>query len=193
MSWPRLDLYGTKISDTGVACLKGLTKLTKLNLLGAALTDAGLEQLAGLTYLEELNLYRTRITNASVETLKRFRKLRDLDLRYTRVTRGGVAALNAALPIVASRLDTGSTGPKNISKLCLAIRRSDRRLGTGAAARRRRWQAGSPKSVSPRHPCRRGDARSPLPRTGKSWTSATESVTRDLPSAASCATRTEAG
>ena len=98
MNLEQLDLGGTRITDAGIAHLRGMTKLKKLNLQGAALTDEGTRHLANMTELEELNLYGTKVTNVGVEVLKDLKHLSIVDLRYTRVTRAGVDRLHASVP-----------------------------------------------------------------------------------------------
>jgi hypothetical protein len=95
-----LDLYGVKVTDSGIEHLRKLKKLRRLNLLGAQISDASAGILSGLEELRELNLYRSRITNAGLAKLHRLRNLQLIDLRYTGVTGAGVDALRAALPSV---------------------------------------------------------------------------------------------
>ena len=65
-----LNLYGTKITDAGLAHLTGLSDLQTLNLNDTAIGDAGLESLRGLPRLRELSLFHTRITDAGLAHLK---------------------------------------------------------------------------------------------------------------------------
>ncbi len=94
-----LDLeWCEKITDSGLAHLKGLTKLEKLNLDGTKITDEGLAHLKGLTKLEWLHLYSTAITDEGLVHLKRFSKLTHLRLAATTVTHSGVKRFGEALP-----------------------------------------------------------------------------------------------
>ena len=63
-SLQELSLISTKVTDKGLAHLKGLTRLKRLTLNGTRVSDAGLLHLKDLTGLQELNLYRTGVTDA---------------------------------------------------------------------------------------------------------------------------------
>jgi internalin A len=55
-----LYLYGTPVTDAGLAHLRELTNLQTLGLNGTQVTDAGLANLRGLTNLSELSLNGTK-------------------------------------------------------------------------------------------------------------------------------------
>lgn len=93
-----MDLQQTKITDAGVATLKGFTGLRRLHLQNTAITDAALQSLAALSALEELNLYGTSITDAGLRHLASSKTLRKINLWQTRVTPAGVANLRDAIP-----------------------------------------------------------------------------------------------
>jgi len=66
-----LHLEGTKITDKGLASLKGLKNLEyPSNLYGTAVTDAGLDQLSALTKLKHLYVWQTKVTDAGAGKLK---------------------------------------------------------------------------------------------------------------------------
>ena len=67
----RLHLGNTKISDAGLAHLKGLKNLTYLNLYGTEVSDAGLKHLRGLKKLEKLFVWQTQVTPAGVDRLRK--------------------------------------------------------------------------------------------------------------------------
>ena len=70
-------LGGTKVTDAGLAHLKGLTQLQSLNLGFTKVTDTGLEHLRRLTKLQRLNLNYTKVTDAGLEYLNGLTKLPD--------------------------------------------------------------------------------------------------------------------
>jgi beta-lactamase regulating signal transducer with metallopeptidase domain len=88
-----VDLDSTKVTDTGLEHLRGLTKLQTLNLTRTKVTDAGLEHLKGLTKLQSLNLWNTEVTDAGLEHLEGLTKLRNLDLSGTKVSDAGLVHL----------------------------------------------------------------------------------------------------
>jgi len=61
-----LQFTSARITDAGLAHLKGLSRLRRLALENAAVTDAGLTHLKALTDLEELDLKGTKVTDTGV-------------------------------------------------------------------------------------------------------------------------------
>ena len=55
-----LNLTYTKVTDAGLAHLKGLTRLQSLQFEATQVTDAGLKHLKGLTQLQSLDLAEPR-------------------------------------------------------------------------------------------------------------------------------------
>jgi internalin A len=94
----RLSLEGTRITDQGLAELRGLTKLESLNLEGTAITDRGLEYVRGFKSLYSLDLSNTAVTDAGLDLLRGCENLGMLFLHDTKVTEEGVKRLSAALP-----------------------------------------------------------------------------------------------
>ena len=62
--------YNTRMTDAGMADLKGLTNLQQLNLDGTQVTDAGLVHLKGMPQLQFLGLPNTKLTNAGIVELQ---------------------------------------------------------------------------------------------------------------------------
>jgi YHS domain-containing protein len=87
-----LDLAGTRITDSGLVVVAGMTNLTRLHLERTVVTDDGLAHLAGLRELEYLNLYGTAVTDAGLAHLQPLGKLRRLYLWQTGVTPEAAAA-----------------------------------------------------------------------------------------------------
>lgn len=95
----RLDLSrNTTVSDAGLKHLAGLTRLEELNLGGTKISDAGLVHLSGLARLKSLELFHTTVSDAGLRHLAGLTRLKSLSLSGTRVTDDGLKALQAALP-----------------------------------------------------------------------------------------------
>jgi hypothetical protein len=89
-----LYLAGTRATDAGLANLEGLTGLRNLGVVaGAEITDGGIGHIEVLTNLQSLDLRATRVGDAGVARLERLAGLRGLDLDGTRVTDAGVVHL----------------------------------------------------------------------------------------------------
>jgi hypothetical protein len=65
----RLNAIGPKVTDLGIAFMRGMTSIEKLDLTDARVTDAAISDLATLTGLKELVLRGTQITDSGVERL----------------------------------------------------------------------------------------------------------------------------
>jgi hypothetical protein len=97
--------YCNRVTDAGVAQLKGLTRLRRLTLCDTQVTDAGLASLAGLTDLEELDLHSAPITDAGLAHLGRLARLRELNLGYTHLTDAGLEYLKALTSLTELNLE----------------------------------------------------------------------------------------
>ncbi len=93
-----LDLYGTRLTDQGIASLRNLVAMRNLNLLGAEVTDASTDVLARMPHLQELNLYRSHVSNSGLAKLSGLNEQAALDIRYSRVTAAGNDAFAASHP-----------------------------------------------------------------------------------------------
>jgi hypothetical protein len=65
-----VDLHESKVTDEGLAHLKGLTNLLELGLSGTQVSDKGLAHLKGLSNLRWLDLDKTKVTAAGMAELK---------------------------------------------------------------------------------------------------------------------------
>ncbi|MCP4375551.1 MAG: hypothetical protein GY794_05175 [bacterium] len=116
-----------KITDAGLAHLKGLTKLERLDLEDCVnITDAGLARLKGLTTLEHLGLWSCyNITDAGLAHLKVLTKLERLDLLCCdNITDAGLAHLKELTKLGTLKLsgcdkitDAGLVHLKGLTKL----------------------------------------------------------------------------
>jgi Leucine-rich repeat (LRR) protein len=66
----RIDLRGTKATDSDLKDLKALKGLQTLNLSDTMITDASLKELKALKDLQELDLRNTKITDVGLKDLK---------------------------------------------------------------------------------------------------------------------------
>ena len=89
----RVYLQRTKVTDTGLEHLKGLSQLQSLMLDNTHVTDAGLKNLEGLSQLQSLGLDGTNVTDAGLENLKGLSQLQYLDLGGAPVTDAGLEHL----------------------------------------------------------------------------------------------------
>ena len=86
-----LDVSMARVTDRGLARLRGLTHLGDLILRYTRVSDAGLEHLQGWDNLRTLDLMHTRVTDRGLETVsKNHPGLRTLDLDETRITDQGL-------------------------------------------------------------------------------------------------------
>ena len=92
------DLARTRITDKGLASLKGAKYLRKLRLDHTAVTAAGLPALAPLASLESLNLVGTKMGDAAVAQLQKFSAVKRLYIHETGLTSNAVTALRQKLP-----------------------------------------------------------------------------------------------
>jgi Leucine-rich repeat (LRR) protein len=99
-----LQLSDSKISDKGLAVLKGSTSLQILELNRTEITDQGIANLTNLPKLVNLYLSETKITDAGLAHLKNLPALKHVQLRGTKVTAEAVKRL---LRETKASVDTG--------------------------------------------------------------------------------------
>jgi len=85
-----LDLRGTQVTDDGLIQLEGCKTLTHLVVDFSQITDAGLARMKGLTSLRWLSLTRTQVTDAGLAQLEGHKTLKGLVLDFTQVTDAGL-------------------------------------------------------------------------------------------------------
>lgn len=89
-SLQRLDL-GPKITDVGLAQLRGMNALRSIDLArNAHITDVGLTHLADLPALESLTLDRLKITGSCFASFQQHDSLRKLRLNFSEITDAGL-------------------------------------------------------------------------------------------------------
>jgi hypothetical protein len=76
----RLNLHGTKSSDTALEHIAGITSLESLDFGSTLMTDVGLERLTTLTNLKELTMGGNELGDAGLQALRQLPTLTYLDL-----------------------------------------------------------------------------------------------------------------
>jgi internalin A len=106
----RLNVHGTKISDTTLEHISGITTLEQLNIGSAMITDVGLERLASLPNLKELTMGGNELGDAGLQALRQMPGLTYLDLNGRQGTDSNVwsiamsdTGLDAVLSLVNLR------------------------------------------------------------------------------------------
>ena len=89
---------GTRLTDSQVKQIGGLTRLKSLELVNCDLSDKGFAELARSKTVARILLPCPSITDASVEHLASMKQLTTLDISGTRITEAGFNKLKAALP-----------------------------------------------------------------------------------------------
>jgi Leucine-rich repeat (LRR) protein len=113
----KLDLSLTRVTDAGLEQLKGLENVVDLNCYYAErLTEDGIAHLRGWKYLEHLGLRGTKVTSQVFEHLAHLTSLRSLDLGFTQIEDEGFEHL-ASL----TRLEKLSIGGNRLSGACLLL------------------------------------------------------------------------
>src|SRR5262249_13132662 len=107
-----LDLIELKITDAGLAHLRGLPRLRRLALDSDEITDAGLAHLAGLADLEELSLKGTRVTDAGLVALKSLPHLRRVKHEGPKITDAGLDQLRHPDRTTATAVTDGPRAPE---------------------------------------------------------------------------------
>jgi hypothetical protein len=90
----RLNVHGTKISDTSLEHISGITTLESLNIGSAMITDVGLERLASLPKLRELTMGGNELGDAGLQALRQMPGLAYLDLIGRQGTDSNVWAIS---------------------------------------------------------------------------------------------------
>ena len=90
----KLDLHGTKASDTSLEHISGITTLESVNAGSAVMTDVGIERLIPLTNLKELTIGGNEIGDAGLQALRQLPGLTYLDLVGRQGTDSNVWAIS---------------------------------------------------------------------------------------------------
>jgi hypothetical protein len=90
----RLNVHGTKASDTTLEHISGITTLESVNVGSVMLTDVGLERLTTLTNLKELTMGGNELGYAGLQALRQLPTLTYLDLSGREGTDSNVWAIS---------------------------------------------------------------------------------------------------
>ena len=90
----RLNVHGTKISDTTLEHIAGITSLEQLNIGSAMVTDVGLERLTSLPNLKELTMGGNKFGDAGLQALRQMPGLTYLDLNGRQGTDANIWAIS---------------------------------------------------------------------------------------------------
>lgn len=90
----RLNVHGTKISDTTLDHIAGITTIESLDIGSAMITDVGLERLSSLVNLRELTMGGNELGDAGLQALRQLPGLTFLDLNGRQGTDSNVWTLN---------------------------------------------------------------------------------------------------
>src|SRR5215475_4663769 len=90
----RLNIHGTKTSDTTLEHIAGITTLEALNIGSAMITDVGLERLTSLPNLKELTMGGNELGDAGLQALRQMPTLNYLDLSGRQGTDSNVWAIS---------------------------------------------------------------------------------------------------
>jgi Leucine-rich repeat (LRR) protein len=85
--------YAEQITDEGMAAVKGWKKLKRLNLRGTKITDTTLEHLANVTTLESLDVGYAQITDVGLDRLTPLLNLKELAISGNKLTDVGLQSL----------------------------------------------------------------------------------------------------
>jgi internalin A len=85
--------YAEYVTDAGVAAIEGWKKLKRLNLHGTKSSDTALEHIAGITTLESLDVGSTLMTDVGLERLGTLTNLKELTMGGNELGDAGLQAL----------------------------------------------------------------------------------------------------
>ncbi len=86
----RLNLRGTKITDSTLEILEGVPSLEWLDIGWSQITDTGLDHLSSLSNLRALTMGGNKLTGASLQVLRQLPQLEYLDIGGTQRTDSGL-------------------------------------------------------------------------------------------------------
>src|SRR5256886_599871 len=116
----RLTVPGRHIGDAGMPCLADLGSLRELDLSGSSVTDAGLAFLTRAHSLVRLSLWGTHVTDEGLRHLHRLTSLAEIELGATSVTDAGLVHL-LHLPLRHVSLGDSLVSPKGLRMLRTAL------------------------------------------------------------------------
>ncbi|MBM3740655.1 MAG: hypothetical protein FJW39_33315 [Acidobacteria bacterium] len=85
--------FAEYVTDEGLAAIKGWRKLKRLNVHGTKISDSTLDHISGITTLESLNIGSAMVTDTGVERLSALPRLRELTIGGNELGDAGLQAL----------------------------------------------------------------------------------------------------
>jgi internalin A len=82
--------YAEQVTDEGMAAVRGWKKLKRLNLRGTKITDTTLEHIANVTTLEALDVGFAQITDVGLDRLSGLSHLKELVIGGNKLTDAGL-------------------------------------------------------------------------------------------------------
>jgi internalin A len=123
----RLNLRGTKITDSTLQLLNRITSLEALDIGFAQVTDSGLAQLNALSNLKELSIGGNKLTDAGLQALRQLPALTSLDMSGAQrtdsglwsvsLTESGLDAISTLKDLRYLRLSGVAISPRGLAKL----------------------------------------------------------------------------
>ena len=99
--------YAEQITDEGLAAIKGWKRLKKLNVRGTRITDTTLEHAASVPTLEVLDVGYAQVTDVGLDHLASLTNLKELALGGNKLTDAGLQSLRYLTSLI--RLDLVGT------------------------------------------------------------------------------------
>jgi internalin A len=116
-----LNLYYTEyVTDEGIAAIKDWKRLKRLNLHGTKVGDTGLEHIAGITTLESLNVGSTLMTDVGLERLANLQNLRQLTMGGNELGDAGLQALRQMPGLIYLDLSGRQGTDKNVWTIAMS-------------------------------------------------------------------------
>lgn len=112
-----LSIYGSKITDEGLAGLKNFPNVASLNLESKSITDKGIRHLCKAPTFSFLRLNATRITDKGVSYLTDLPNLFFLELKTTQITDDGLKHLGRLPKLQTLYLDDTSIAGSGLKHL----------------------------------------------------------------------------
>ncbi len=113
----RINLWGTSVTENGLACLGELTFLEWVWFSSDQLSDKSLVYLKKLKRLESLYLQGPRISDAGLHEIKELPNLTELGVLDTRITSQGFASLSSFPALKKIVVGGGEIGDADLSSL----------------------------------------------------------------------------
>lgn len=126
----RLNVHGTKISDTTLEHVSGITTLESLNVGSSMVTDVGLERLSSLPNLKELSIGGNELGDAGLQALRLLPGLTYLDMNGRQGTDSNVWTISMSDRGLEAMLTLTELRELRFGCTTLGVGREGRRFAT---------------------------------------------------------------